>query len=75
MTPIVNGLADKYRGEFDIVSVDIDSNQGKALAREHGFIGQPTFMCFDASGQKVRNLMGPQTSESLEQSIQAALTR
>jgi len=71
----VNGLKEKYEGEFEIVSVDIDSNQGKTLAREHGFIGQPTFMFFDSSGQKVRNLMGPQTPESLEQGIQSALAR
>ena len=75
MTPIVNGLEEKYKGEFSIVHVDIDSSQGKTLAREHGFIGQPTFMFFDSSGQKVRNLMGPQTAESIEQAIQSAMAR
>jgi thioredoxin-like negative regulator of GroEL len=75
MTPIVNGLADKYEAEFEIVSVDIDSAKGKTLAREHGFIGQPTFMFFDSTGTKVRNLMGPQTEQSLEQAIQSALGR
>ena len=75
MTPIVDGLQEKYEGQFQVVRVDIDSTQGKALAREHGFIGQPTFMFFDGSGQKIRNLMGPQTEESLEQAVQDALTR
>lgn len=75
MTPIVNGLEESYGKEFTIVRVDIDTTQGKKLARESGFIGQPTFMFFDGSGQLVRRLMGPQSSETMQQAIDDMLRR
>lgn len=75
MTPIVDGLEETYGKEFTIVRVDIDTAQGKKLAREHGFIGQPTFIFFDASGQQVRRLMGPQTAETIQQSVEGVLER
>jgi thioredoxin-like negative regulator of GroEL len=73
MTPIVNGLEETYGQEFKIARVDIDTAQGKKLAREHNFIGQPTFIFFDDSGEEVRRLMGPQTSETLEREIKRIL--
>jgi len=75
MTPIVDGIEEKYGKEFKIVRIDIDTEQGKKLAREHGFIGQPTFMFFDASGEEVRRLMGPQTAETLQREIETLLEK
>ena len=75
MTPIVDGLEETYGTDFPIVRVDIDTKDGKKLAKEHGFIGQPTFIFFDASGQEVRRLMGPQTTESFCQQIDQLLGR
>ena len=73
MTPIVNGLEETYGQEFKIVRVDIDTAEGKSLAREHYFIGQPTFIFFDDSGEEVRRLMGPQSSETLQREIERIL--
>ena len=73
MTPIVDGLEETYSKDFTIVRVDIDTEQGKKLAREHGFIGQPTFMFFNSAGEQVRRLMGPQTAETMQLSIESAM--
>lgn len=75
MTPIVDGLEETYGQDFSILRVDIDTTRGKKLAREHGFIGQPTFMFFSATGERVRNLMGPQTAETLKQAVEGAMAR
>jgi thioredoxin-like negative regulator of GroEL len=75
MTPIVNGLEETYGQDFKIVRVDIDTERGKDLAREHYFIGQPTFIFFDDSGEEVRRLMGPQTAETMQAEIDRILGR
>ena len=74
MTPIVDGLEETYGEAFNIVRVDIDTKEGKELAREHGFIGQPTFIFFDASGEEVRRLMGPVAVETFQQEIERLLS-
>lgn len=73
MEPIVNGLEKQYGRDFNIVRVDIDTARGKKLAREHGFIGQPTFIFFDRSGEEVRRLMGPQDPVVLRREIEGIL--
>ena len=75
MTPIVNGLAETYGPDFEIVFVDIDTREGKKLAQEQGFIGQPTFLFVDDSGEIVRRLMGPQAAETFEAEIKRMLGR
>lgn len=75
MTPIVDGLEEMYGQDFNIVRVDIDTEGGKKLAREHGFIGQPTFIFFDESGEEVRRLMGPVAVETFQQEIERLLQK
>jgi hypothetical protein len=75
MTPIVDGLEETYGEDFHIVRVDIDTRSGKKLAREQGFIGQPTYIFFDESGEEVRRLMGPQTLETFQQQIELLLEK
>jgi len=73
MEPVVDGLEGDYGREFDIVRLNIDTSRGKKLAREHGFIGQPTFILFGNSGEEVRRLMGPQDREVLAREIEQIL--
>ena len=69
----MDGLEDEFRGDFSIIRVNIDTARGKKLAREHSFIGQPTFILFDGSGQEVRRLMGPQDPEMMGREIKRIL--
>jgi hypothetical protein len=73
MTPIVDELEQTVSEEFTIVRVDIDTKNGKKLAREQGFIGQPTFLFVDRSGEIVRRLMGPQKLETFQQEVERLL--
>ena len=73
MDPIVNGLKSKYGGDFNIQRVNIDSKQGRELARQHGCFGQPTFVFFDSLGDQVRKLAGAQTVETFEREIERIL--
>lgn len=75
MTPIVNGLEETYGNGFNVVRVDIDTREGKELAREQGFIGQPTFIFFDDTGEEVRRLMGPQVVETFQGEIERLLAQ
>ena len=75
MTPIVDGLEETYGTDFDIVRVDIDTREGKKLAREQGFIGQPTFIFIDRSAEEVRRLMGPVAVETFQQEIERLLRK
>lgn len=69
----MDGLEKKYSRDFNIVRIDIDTARGKKLAREHSFIGQPTFIFFDDSGEETRRLMGPQDPQALEREIERLL--
>ena len=69
----MDGLEEKYGSDFPIVRVDIDTARGKQLAREHRFIGQPTFILFGKSGEEARRLMGAQSREVLEREIERIL--
>jgi thiol:disulfide interchange protein len=73
MEPIVDGLEEKYTRDFKIVRADVDTSQGKQLAREYGCIGQPAYVFFDRSGEQVRRLMGAQTVKTFEQEIERIL--
>ena len=73
MEPVVDGLEEEYGSDFQIVRIDIDTARGKELAREHAFIGQPTFILFDSSGEETRRLMGAQSRETLEREIERIL--
>jgi thiol-disulfide isomerase/thioredoxin len=73
MAPIVDGLEETYGEDFPIVRVDIDTREGKELAREQGFIGQPTFILFDRSLREVRRLMGPVAVETFQEEIERLL--
>jgi thioredoxin-related protein len=75
MEPIVDGLQEQYGEEFNFSRVDVETAQGKQLAREYGCIGQPAFVFFDRSGEQVRVLMGAQAAETFQQEIERILAR
>jgi thioredoxin 1 len=73
MNPIVDGLEKKYGQDLKFVRVNVDGGEGRTLAREHGSIGQPSFILFDSSGEEVRRLMGAQSVETFEREIERIL--
>jgi len=73
MEPIVDGLEETYRDEFKIVRINIDKPDGVKLAREHGIIGQPSYIFFDRQGEEIRRMAGPQFTEVMTREIERIL--
>ncbi len=73
MEPIVDGLEETYGNEFEIVRVNIDTSNGKKVAREHGIIGKPSYIFFDQEGEETRRMAGPQFAEVMAQEIERIL--
>ncbi len=73
MKPIVDRLEETYGDEFKIVRINIDRPDGVKLAREHGIIGQPSYIFFDREGEEIRRMAGPQFAEVMTQEIERIL--
>jgi thioredoxin-like negative regulator of GroEL len=63
----------KYRRKVDIVYVNMDRDEGKRLAREHGIIGTPTLLLLDSEGRQVNVLRGTLPKPVIEQTIEDLL--
>jgi len=75
MRPIVDGIEEKYGGDFKVVRINNATAEGKEVARESGILGQPTLLFFDKTGRETRRLMGFQNSQILEKEIDRILGR
>jgi len=75
MGPIVDGIEEKYGGDFKVVRINNATAEGKEVARESGILGQPTLLFFDKTGRETRRLMGFQNSQILEKEIDRILGR
>ena len=75
MTPIVDGLKRKYRGQLNVVYVSMDRTVGKEQAEEYGVIGTPTLLLLDSEGNQVSVLRGSLPPAQIEQAIQDLLAR
>ena len=75
MKPIVDGIEEKYGGDFAVVRINNATEEGKEIAREHGILGQPTLLFFDKTGRETRRLMGFQNSDALEKEIDRIIGR
>ena len=61
----MDGLRREYRGQLNVVYVDIDRSDGKELARKHGVVGTPTLLLLDSEGNQVNVLRGSFPNESV----------
>ena len=66
MTPIVDGIEQKYGAQIAIKRVNADVGDGPAIIRSYRIQGHPTTLVFDKSGQEVQRLFGPQPAEAVE---------
>lgn len=71
ITPSVDKLAEEFKGKIFVKKVNIESNEGKALAKTNkiGGAGVPHIQIYSAKGALVRNELGYQTYESLKEEI------
>ena len=66
MGPIVEELAEKWKGKLKAVKVNVDENQ--SLAREYGIMSIPALFLFK-NGQVAKQWVGVRNKEELEKEI------
>ncbi|MEY8244805.1 thioredoxin domain-containing protein [Heminiphilus faecis] len=71
LSPIIDSLAVKYKGQVDFRKLNIDEN--KELARDLGINSIPLVVLFPNDGRPMRGMMGVQPAEFIDQSIKEYL--
>jgi len=70
MLPIVDGLEETYSDRIAFQRINADKDDGPAIVRAYNILGHPTFIFVNRAGQEVRRFVGPQTIETLQQTIE-----
>lgn len=61
--PVVEKLADEFKGKVKVVEVDVDQNQ--EVSAKYGIMSIPTLMFFK-NGEPVKTMIGAQGEEALK---------
>ena len=75
MNPIVDGVKESYGRRINFVFVELETVNGKEVAREKGVMGTPTFLLLNGEGERVFLLQGVQPRQVMEQHLDALLAR
>ena len=75
MTPIVDGLAEKYQAEVVTKRINANEGEGPGIMRAYEVRWHPTVLIFDRQGQEVQRFTGPQSAEASEEVLQATLSK
>lgn len=74
MSPIVDGLEQKYKDRIAVKRVNADVGDGPTIMRAYRIQGHPTTLIFDHQGQEVQRFFGPQPSETVEAVLDDTIT-
>lgn len=69
ISPVVEELAETYKGQINVAKIDVDQNQ--AIAQKLGISGIPTLMIFK-NGEVVDQLVGNVPKDKIEAMIKNA---
>jgi len=70
MTPIVNGLEQQYSEEIAFKRVNAEVGDGPEIMQAYRIPGHPTIILFNDTGQEVQRILGPQSTETVEEALQ-----
>lgn len=73
MTPIVDGIEQKYGDEIAVKRINADVGEGPTIMRAYRIQGHPTTLVFDKKGQEVQRLLGPQPSKIVEKVLDSTI--
>jgi thioredoxin-like negative regulator of GroEL len=73
MSPIVDGLEQKYGQAIAVRRVNANLDDGPAIMRAYRLQGHPTTLIFDRQGQEVQRLLGPQPAETVAEILDETL--
>ena len=70
MAPVVEALAEEYRGKAKVGKINTDDNQD--IAMEYGIMSIPTFLVFKG-GKVIKKMRGMQDKRTLVAAVEEAL--
>lgn len=70
MAPVVEALAEEYRGKAKVGKINTDDNQD--IAMEYGIMSIPTFLVFKG-GKVIKKMIGMQDKRTLVAAVEEAL--
>ncbi len=73
MTPVVNGLEDKYNGQVTFIILNAAFGEGKAALGAYLMPGHPSYVLLNPSGEVLWRSFGVQFEAALETAIEDAL--
>jgi hypothetical protein len=73
MTPVVNGLEDKYNTRVAFVSLNAAFGEGKAALGAYQMPGHPSYVLLNPSGEVLWRSFGVVFEATLETAIEDAL--
>jgi len=69
MAPVIAQICRKYRKQVNVVTVDLDRDEGKKTARRYGIIGTPTLLLLDREGHEGSVIRGTLPASVIEQAV------
>ncbi len=69
--PVVEKLAEEYKGKIKVVEVDVDQNQ--QVSGQYGIMSIPTLMFFK-KGEPVKSAIGAQGEDALRKMFDSVLS-
>lgn len=71
----MDGIKREYRGQLNVVYVDIVQADGKQLAKQHGVVGTLTILLLNNEGDQINMLRGIFPPSVIEQAVEDLLAR
>ena len=71
--PIVNGLKEEWAGSVQVVQVNINDRESRALTERLDAQFTPTFILFDAAGQEVWRTVGQIDADQVKKRAETLL--
>ncbi len=69
---VMNSVRSQYAGKVEFLLTDFDTNQGRTFVQANN-AARATIVMLDGNGNLIKVLGAPQTAQSLQQEISAAL--
>lgn len=73
MSPIVDGLEEKYSQQAAFRRVNATEGDGPAIMKAYRLPGHPVTLIFNRAGQEVQRFIGPQAAEVVEATLLTVL--
>lgn len=66
MALVVDGIEQQYGEQLVVKRINADVGDGPEIMRMYRILGHPTTLLFDEAGQERQRLVGPQSTETVE---------